>query len=165
MPKRQAMAKNTSRAIRPLRFRPLFSPRLIFVHGGHTVRLNNYLLGSPSHAALHGRNSQNNDEIKTTFCNVTFSYKSADADSLGDQISSWRSRRWYRNSMQPLWIKVQTPRGPTPRNQPGTPSVWYMTWRPRRTDDVCRGIAPRLGRCVLGDDVDMCRFCGFGSLM
>src|SRR5687768_14707063 len=39
-----------------------------------------------------------------------------------------------------------------------------MTLRPVMTDEVWRAMAPGFGRCVLGDEVDICRFCGFGSL-
>lgn len=43
--------------------------------------------------------------------------------SAGIITSSWCSNRWYRKSIHPLWIKVHTPRGPTPRNHPARPSV------------------------------------------
>lgn len=77
--------------------------------------------------------------------------------SMGIHRSSWWRSLWYRNSMVPLWMKVHTLRGPTPRNHPAMPSVRYMRRRPVKTEEVSSGMAPGRGRCVFGDEVEMCR--------
>lgn len=59
--------------------------------------------------------------------------------------------------MVPLWMLVQRKRGPTPLNQPATPSVLYISFRPVRTEEVSRMAAPGLTVDVEGDEVEMNR--------
>lgn len=68
---------------------------------------------------------------------------------------------WYKNSMHPLWMLVQTARGPTPLNQPPMPSDRYINLSPVVTEEVSRATAPGLGVCVDGEDVDINRFWSF----
>jgi len=59
--------------------------------------------------------------------------------------------------MVPDCTLVQTNLGPTPRNQPATPSVLYMIFKPVMTDDVSRVAAPCALRVVEGEEVDINR--------
>lgn len=55
----------------------------------------------------------------------------------------------------PLCTLVQTARGPTPRNQPATPSVRYITRSPVITDDVSSVTAVWCLREVEGEEVEI----------
>ena len=58
-----------------------------------------------------------------------------------------------------LCTLVQTSLGPTPRKQPAMPSLLYIILRPVTTEEVSSGTEPVLGTVVLGDEVDINRFC------
>jgi hypothetical protein len=64
---------------------------------------------------------------------------------------------WYNTSIVPDCTLVHTARGPTPRNQPATPSVLYMIFSPVITDEVSNVAAPCAFNVVEGEDVDIGR--------
>lgn len=93
----------------------------------------------------------------TLFVTPQISVSSPDATTT----SSFRKMVWYKNSMHPLCMLVQTKRGPTPLNHPPRPSCLYIIPSPVNTDDVSSLGAPRRGLCVEGEEVEMLRFVSF----
>lgn len=83
----------------------------------------------------------------------------------GGCCSKYLNSVWYNTNIVPDCTLVQTARGPTPRNQPATPSVLYIILSPVKTEDVSSVAAPCAFSVVEGDDVEMARFCAGSGLL